>query len=173
MIDLAEEILSNYEPSLFSGFRKFNPDKIQEMAVLIANEAANLSKTKLMKLFFYSDFCHFKNNGVSISGLRYAHLPSGPVVNNYNTLFTWLEWQKAISFSLVDTGGFEWESISSSQKPRGILGDEEMKSLKHVLRNLSELTAGQLSNYSHKEKAYTKTTIGELISYEHALALNL
>jgi len=105
LIDSAEEVLSNYEPSLFSGFRKFNPDKIQEMAVLIANEATNLSKTKMMKLFFYSDFYHFKNNGVSISGLRYAHLPYGPMVNNYNTLFTWLEWQKAISFSLIDTRG--------------------------------------------------------------------
>lgn len=168
----AEELLSNYEASLFSGFQKFKPEKVQEMAVYFATNTDNLSKTKLMKLFFYSDFLHFKHNGVSISGLRYAHLPYGPAVDNFNTMLNWLEWNKSITLTLTNTA-YEWELITSSKKLTGALRRQELKTLKSVLDKFDKLTASELSDYSHKEKAYISTAIGELISYEHALELSL
>lgn len=54
-------MLADHEHSVFSGFRKFDPEKIQEMAIFFAKHTRDLSGTKLMKLFFYSDFYHFKN----------------------------------------------------------------------------------------------------------------
>lgn len=165
------ELLSSYEPSLFSGFKKFEPDKIREMIALFAQRATNLSKTKLMKLFFYSDFYHFKNNAVSISGLQYAHLPYGPVIDNYTTLLSWLEFQDIIKVTPTDTET-GWELISSTSKVESILEPEEIKTLEHVIKRFGNLTAKELSDYSHEEKAYTKTTNGQLISYEFAFDLN-
>lgn len=40
-----------------------------------------------MKFLNYSDMIFYKENGISISGLRYAHLPYGPVPENYDMLF--------------------------------------------------------------------------------------
>lgn len=45
-------MLADHEHSVFSGFRKFDPEKTQEMAIFFAKHTRDLSGTKLMKLFF-------------------------------------------------------------------------------------------------------------------------
>ena len=39
-----------------------------------------------MKLLNYSDMIFYKENGASISGLRYVHFPYGPVPENFDML---------------------------------------------------------------------------------------
>lgn len=56
------------------------------MVLFFANKSLELLKTKLMKLLNYSDMIFYKENGVSISGLRYVHLPFGPVPENFDML---------------------------------------------------------------------------------------
>lgn len=78
-------MLADHEHSVFSGFRKFDPEKIQEMAIFFAKHTRDLSGTKLMKLFFYSDFYHFKNIHIAESGRfarkrRIRHSICGPTL---------------------------------------------------------------------------------------------
>lgn len=56
-----------------------------------------LFKTKLMKLLWYTDNLFFKENTTSITGLQYACLPRGPVIENRNLLLGLLEKQGVIS----------------------------------------------------------------------------
>lgn len=172
-MESTEKILADYEPSVFSGFRKFDADKILDMVTFFANNVNNLSKTKLMKLFFYSDFCHFKNYGVSISGLRYAHLPFGPAIDNYDILITWLKVQDAIELTPTRINAeYEWESITTTRQMEGALSKEEIDTLTEILNKYGRLTANELSDHSHSEKAYTETEVGQLISYEYALDIS-
>ena len=53
------------------------------MVLFFAHKSAGLLKTKLMKLLNYSDMIFYKENGLSISGLKYAHLPYGPVPDKW------------------------------------------------------------------------------------------
>lgn len=45
----------------------------------LAAKVESLHKVKLMKMLWYSDYLHYKRNGVSISGLVYRALPMGAV----------------------------------------------------------------------------------------------
>lgn len=53
------------------------------MVLFFAHESSELLKTKLMKLLNYSDMIFYKENGISMSGLKYAHLPYGPVPEHF------------------------------------------------------------------------------------------
>jgi len=98
--DLLEEAIEqfgSYSPSLLSGFIPFNANKLFQ-AIKFFCYKDQVSKTKLNKLLFYADFKHFKDNGVSISGARYAHAYYGPVPDQFNTWLTAIsEWDKQIT----------------------------------------------------------------------------
>lgn len=96
LLEEAIEQFGSYSPNLLSGFIRFNANKLFQ-AIKFFCFIDQVSKTKLNKLLFYADFKHFKDNGVSISGARYAHAYYGPVPDQFNT---WLaaisEWDKHI-----------------------------------------------------------------------------
>ncbi len=69
-----------------NGFKGFDYEKLCAMVLFFAHKSAGLLKTKLMKLFNYSDMIFYKENGLSISGLKYAHLPYGPVPDNFDMI---------------------------------------------------------------------------------------
>ena len=48
-------------------------------------------KTKLAKLLWLSDFCHYAKHGESITGLVYCRLPYGPTPDQYYLLLGFLE----------------------------------------------------------------------------------
>jgi len=64
------------EPSIESGYKVFDVENIENIILYIALECGGVLKTKLNKLLWYSDFKHFKENTVSITGSKYIHLPS-------------------------------------------------------------------------------------------------
>ena len=85
--DLLEEAIEqfgSYSPNILSGYIRFDVNKLfQAMKFFCFKD--RVVKTKLMKLLFYADFKHFKENGVSISGVRYAHAYHGPVPDQFET----------------------------------------------------------------------------------------
>ncbi|MCK9526561.1 MAG: DUF4065 domain-containing protein [Limnochordia bacterium] len=169
-VESAQNLLGDYQPSIFSGFTKFNPGKVKEMVALACNQITALSKTKLMKMLFYSDFLHFKDNGISISGLRYAHLPYGPAVHGWSAMLAWLEHEGIVELSPTEQ---DWDLITSSWVPEVALQENELETIKRVMQELGKFSAKELSDLSHLEKAYRETKKGDLISYEYALDLNV
>ena len=150
---------------IFTGNRTFSLEKMAAMISHIASSSQDLFKTKLNKLLFYSDFVHYYLHGQSISGSRYVHLPYGPVPDGYEeTLDTLnhygvIDIQKQHSSDLVRSG-----ENSATQ----FLSPEESASLDWVISQYGKLSASQLTELSHKEKAYRHTKTGEEIAYEYA-----
>ena len=68
------EIFFSRIPSEENGFKGFDYEKLCAMVLFFAHKSTGLLKIKLMKLLNYSDMVFYKENGISISGLRYAHL---------------------------------------------------------------------------------------------------
>lgn len=50
----------------------------------------------------------------------------------------------------------------------GIFSQEEINSMEKVLNAFRHLTSEEITQYSHKEKAWTKPKDKEIISYEYA-----
>lgn len=159
----------DYKASIDSGNKKFDYIKFKNMVLYFINKNKGLLKTKLLKLLNYSDMYYFKDNEVSISGLRYVHYPYGPVPYKYDYLFGRLE-DDGIYIDIKYDGQIEKHIVSSDHKyDKNSLSKEEIKILDKVDKKFKDYSSLDISNYSHNEKGYKDTKQDEFISYSYAL----
>jgi len=162
------EILDEY-----CGYSQFNYEKLVNMILFFASEINRLFKTKLMKLLFYSDFVNFRDNTLSITGLKYIKNYYGPTPIKHELLLGEL-FEKYITYKIeyVKTSKDnveEYEFIKSLEKPTmGIFSQEEINSMNEVLNAFKHLTSEEITQFFHKEEAWTKSKNKEIISYEYA-----
>jgi uncharacterized phage-associated protein len=153
------------EATVFTGHRAFSLEKMAAMVSHLASRASDLYKTKLNKLLFYADFANYYLHGSSISGSRYVHLPYGPVPDSYEDTLETLNHYGVIEVSKRDSA----ELVLSGENPAiGFLNADEVRSLDWVLDTFGGMSASQLTELSHREKAYKNTRAGEEIAYEYA-----
>ena len=152
-------------PSVFNGNRIYSQDKMAAMVSYFAAKASSLYKTKLNKLLFYADFVNYYLHGHSISGSRYVHLPYGPVPDGYEDTLEALQHYGVVDISEQNSA----ELISSGESSAAtFLTSEETKTPDWIVNSFGSMSAGQLTELSHREKAYRHTRAGEEIAYEYA-----
>lgn len=85
---------SNHEdPNNYTGYAVLNTLKIEHLLVHFihsCNQDYN-DRLKLMKLFFFTDFSHYKHFGRSVSGLCYHTQQVGPIPLCYDHFFMYFE----------------------------------------------------------------------------------
>lgn len=164
-----ETIIGSTQPSLENGFRKLDFNRFAHMIVFFATQCPPLWKTKLMKLLFYSDFSHYRNYALSISGAHYARLPRGPVPHRYDALLGLLEEEGIIELQPDFCGDYEGEVIvPKMQFNQMLFSDDELDTLKAISANLGGNSARVLSELSHQERAWQDNRTGNIISYDYA-----
>lgn len=157
-----------------NGFKSFDYEKLCAMVLFFAHKSTELLKTKLMKLLNYSDMIFYKENGISMSGLRYAHLPYGPVPENFDMLFGMMSTDHIAHIEVVYENGYEkHQVIPECDIPKEILSAEELEVLERIYLKFKDFGSVEISNYSHKEKGYSSTKQGEIISYSYAKDIQL
>lgn len=173
LLDEAIEQFGSYSPSLLSGYLRFDFHKFcQVIKFLCLGEG--VVKTKLMKLLFYADFKHFQHNGVSITGLRYAHAYHGPVPDRFETwLVAITEWEKQITSAEQPFVDYVGEVYTSGEPDWSVFSTSELASLAFVKDKFHKVSATQIRDFSHAEKGYQNTKNGELISYQYAFELQI
>jgi putative zinc finger/helix-turn-helix YgiT family protein len=173
-IDMMDIFLNRAQPDEFNGFETMQISKIAEVIKYFCNNR-EVFKTKLMKLLFYSDFIHYKKYNKSITGLRYAHLPYGPVPDGYELILgAVMRTDHCIILEPRDFGKYSGEYIQITESPKlNTFSPSELEVLKHVSSRFEYYTAKAISIKSHRENAYKATGNSELISYVYAKDLNL
>ena len=157
-----------------NGFKGFDYEKLCAMVLFFAHKSSELLKTKLMKLLNYSDMIFYKENGISISGLKYAHLPYGPVPENFDMLLGKMTADHIAHIEVFYDNGYEkHQVIPECDIPDGVLSEEEMDVLERIYVKFKDFGSVDISNYSHKEKGYSSTKQGEIISYSYAKDIQL
>ena len=157
-----------------NGFRAFDYDKLCAMVLFFAHRSEELLKTKLMKLLNYSDMIFYKENGVSISGVKYAHLPYGPVPENFDILLGTVSADHIAHIEVFYDNGYEkHQVIPECDIPEGVLSEAEIEVLERIYSKFVDFGSVDISNYSHKEKGYSLTKQGEIISYTYAKDIQL
>ena len=168
------ELLSSSIPSEENGFKRFDYDKFCAMVLFFAHKNVELLKTKLMKLLNYSDMIFYKENGISISGLKYAHLPYGPVPDHFEMLLGKMAEDHIAHINILYDGAYEKHQVVPEQDiPEGGLTDLELNVLERVYEKFKDFGSSDISAYSHKEKGYQSTKEGEIISYAYAKDIKL
>lgn len=172
-LDKAFELfLGNYPVSEMSGYRRWDIAKILNAFVYLA--AGGVLKTKLVKLLFYADFKHFKEHTVSITGLRYAHLPLGPVPDHYEDYLAALLRSGTLNVSEKILGRFTGEEfVGAREADKSVFSATEMKTMDFVAQKFESFTSTKIKDYSHEEAAYRETSPKELISYKYASRLRI
>ena len=157
-----------------NGYKEFDYDKLCAMVLFFAHKNEDLLKTKLMKLLNYADMIFYKENGISMSGARYAHLPYGPVPQNFDILLGTMEADNIAHIEVIYENGYEKHHvIPDGDVPEGVLSEEEYAVLERVYEKFANFGSKDISNYSHKEKGYRSTKQGEIISYAYAKDIQL
>lgn len=118
---------------------------------------------------FYADFKYFKDNAISITGAKYAHASHGPVPDKFDILFATLLHENKIAAEEQVFDNFTGELFfSQHDADLTIFTNEEIEALVTVKNYFKDFTAKQIREFSHKEKAYKETNVGQLITYEYA-----
>lgn len=157
-----------------NGYRAFDYDKFCAMVLFFAHKSSELLKTKLMKLLNYSDMIFYKENGISISGVRYAHLPYGPVPENFDILLGTMAANHIAHIEVFYDNGYEKHQVIPEEEiPDGVLSGDELEVLERIYNKFANFGSVDISNYSHKEKGYAETKKGEIISYSYAKDIEL
>jgi len=158
------------------GYAHFSPEKVAEVVRYFAKEISDLWQTKLAKLLWYADFLHYRRHAVSITGLRYAHMPFGPGPDRYDALLQLLQESGHIVKRPKVQYHFEGEIIEPSADVECTdphLDGEEWETVRAVASELGHLTSQALSDRSHRELAWLETGEGDLIPYSYARDLTL
>lgn len=163
------ELIFQKSPCIENGFKSFDFEKFCAMVTYFAVKSGGVLKVKLMKLLNYSDMIFYQENGISISGTQYIHLPYGPVPQNYDILFGMMEADQVMHIEVEFYDGYEkhWV-VSDGSIAEGILTEKEIEVLQRVYDKFSDFGSVEISNYSHKEKGYKDTEKGDVISYAYA-----
>lgn len=175
---LTEKIIIKQLQSIdnkYTGNKEFDIKKFINMIVYFAQNINKLWKTKLIKLLFYTDFLNYRKNSFSISGTPFVHWPHGPVPKHIYGLFEIITEDYKI-IQLQEKAEFNYEGeivINLGNFDETVFNNDERKSLEFVLSKFKDYTSSELSDLTHKEKAYLSTKEDELIPYEYANNLNI
>lgn len=174
LVDLISEHFGGYEPSIYSGFQPFRVEKFIEAIKYFCFQERTY-KTKLMKLLFYADFKHYKEYARSITGSQYAHLPFGPVPDQYDLwISTLIAENPTISKDEVWINDNPAEIIISKETADiGVFENSDVLVLATVKEHFKSYTARMIADFSHKEKGYQETKNGQIISYKYAKDLRI
>jgi putative zinc finger/helix-turn-helix YgiT family protein len=166
-----KDIINESELDAFNGYNELDFDKVYALISLLTKKG--IYKTKLLKEMFYCDFLHYKRYCVSITGLKYAKLPYGPVPDKFEILLNDANIDNIITTNIEYKNNSETCKIISTNKVNYNFNKEELKTINDVIDFFKDYSVSKIVEYSHKEDAYKKTNDRELIDFTYAFDLSL
>lgn len=156
----------------FNGYSKFSKEKICNMILYFCD--SSVLKTKLLKEMFYADFLYYKNSCKSITGLEYVKITYGPVPDQFEFILNECLKEKIINYDINYKDQYECHNISSNKKfDKTFFEKDELEILKNVKNKFKNFNSKEIADFSHKEKAFIETNIGDKISYDYAFELDI
>lgn len=173
LADVARE-LPDQQPNVYNGWRRFDVLRFATAVSWFATRVENLVKTKLAKLLWLADFKHFRDFGVSITGVSYARLPHGPAPDKFGLLLSHAAVAGVIELEEAEFGEYIGDMIRPLTPLDETLFDEhETATFEYILRRFGRHSAKRLSELSHQENAWLERANGELIPYDEAPKLRI
>lgn len=128
----------------------------------------NIGKTVLNKLLYFSDFNYYENKWESISNQEYIKLPRWPVPKDIDNVLE--QMQNDNQIKKIETN-FKWYKqirfIPNIKYDLSIFNGLEIKIIDNVIDKLSDMTAKEISNYSHNDIPYiSMKNIWDTIPYQ-------
>lgn len=159
------------EANNYTGYKRPDAERIAGLVTMyIQNCIPEFNdKLKLNKLLFYTDFCHYKNHGKSISGLSYRAIQYGPVPANYDNVYSYLESEQIIVSEWIRLSNGSAREVFKTYNDfeTKFFSPDELKTINTVINHFNKTSTWDMVDLSHKEKAWKELEAGkQLISYQ-------
>ena len=126
-----------------------------------------VGKTVLYKMLYFADFDFYELNEISITGEKYFKLSRGPAPSDFDiAISNLMSSGKVRGLDSKYKGYPQIKFISLCEPDLDMLNANELKIIERVINKLSNMTASQVSSYSHGDMPWKATDDGEEIDYE-------
>lgn len=157
------------DSSIYNGMTKFKINKLVNSILFFINKYGEVYVTKMNKLLWYADMLCFKRNSFSVTGLQYQRINYGPVPLRYH----WIYGSLSDVYFILEGTEYGTKIQTFRECDESFFLEEELQALSDVGERFKYWYAGELSDYSHKEKGYIETNHRDLISFSYAKDLSL
>jgi len=144
--------------------------KFKEVLLYILNKVGskpNIGETVIYKLLYFMDFNFYEKYEEQFIGATYIKNTYGPTPTEFHKIV--VRMIKEGDLEKVTSQYFKYPQtkyLSRRAPDLSVLKAHEMQVVDEVLRRLSDMTARQISEYSHKDIPWLSTEDGKAISYE-------
>ena len=158
------------EPETRIDIPRKNLRKFKEVLLYIISEVgakANVGETVIYKLLYFIDFDHYERYEEQLIGATYKKNKYGPTPIEFRKVIDqMIEANEIVKipdkyFNYPQTKYLPLRNSDLSQ-----LSAREKDVIDHVLNRLSDMNAGQISEYSHNDVPWLTTDEGGIIPYE-------
>ena len=144
-------------------------EKFKQMLVYILSkfEKRGLTKTKLAKLLYLSDFYHYYNHFDSISHVLYKCKEYGPLAEPFLEVVEDMYEKGELHIDVLEEGA-QMLTLSKSFSKTSLnrLSDEEKKEIDMVCDKWKNANSKELVNFTHKQKPWMACRENEIIPYD-------
>jgi len=147
--------------------------RYRELIKYVAAQSINdpfFGRTKLNKILFFCDFLAYRDLGKSISGDTYVKQPYGPVPTHIEKVFKQLIDTREMAVSVGVLGAYvQNKPVALKTADLGLFTPQEISLIDHIIVNLWNSTAKDVSDLSHEFVGWSLAGMGEVIPYETVL----
>jgi len=128
-----------------------------------ADSDQKITKTKLAKLVYLSDFIWYYRNSSPLSGMTYRKLPRGPVADVYFRALDELE--EAGTIIREPKGNAILYSLVEDEAPNNRLSDQELNLIETIGRGWKGKPTDEIVDFTHRQLPWQICRDGEIIPY--------
>lgn len=158
------------EPEERIAVPKLKKSKFKEVLLYLLQQVAgkpNIGETVLYKLLYFSDFNYYEKFEEQLTGAKYIKNHFGPTPTPFKVVIEEMIKNGDLTVDKNNYHGFDQTRYLALRKPdlRQINGAEKAV-IDDVLCKLSDLSAKQISEYSHEDTPWKVAENGQAIDYE-------
>lgn len=147
-----------------------NISKFKQVLLYILNKVGakpNVGQTVIYKLLYFIDFDYYEIFEEQLMGLKYIKNNYGPTPIDFAKLIQ--EMEKNGELEEIKTKYFNKDQtkyLPIKEPNLSLLSAQEIKHIDDELARLSDMSAKELSEYSHKDIPWIGANMGEIMDYE-------
>lgn len=142
-------------------------EKYKQMILAFLRLNKDLTKTKLAKLLYFSDFSWYYTHLKSMSGMQYRKIQYGPVSDTYFRLIDEMTTNGEISIEQTENGAMRISETRGGAKiVLSKIDLDEMSLIKKIDNKWKGKKTAEIVKFAHGQMPYMFAEDNEIVSYE-------
>ena len=142
-------------------------EKYKQMILAFLRSNKDLTKTKLAKLLYFTDFSWYYAHLKSMSGMQYRKIQYGPVADTYFRLIDEMTTNGEISIEQTEGGAMRISETRGGAKiPLSKVSADEMQLMKKIDTKWKGKKTAEIVKFSHQQMPYMFAEDNDIVSYD-------